>query len=138
MESIVLEPLTEFFDAIRSPVTKDRYQRRLGLFFKFLKIEGDLKAQAREFTSRAKKEPDWATFQINEYMRFHKSRAEKGEISESTLPGFWKPIKLFCEQNDLILNWKKILRRIPTGRNYANDRAPTREEIQKILHYLTL
>jgi hypothetical protein len=135
METIELEPLTEFFDAIRSPLTKDRYERRLGFFFKFLKLEGDLKAQARAFCSKAKLDSPWATYQINEYMRTQKARAERGEIAESTLAGFWKPIKLFTEQNDILLNWKKITRRIPPGRHFANDRAPTREEIISILGY---
>ncbi|HKW05037.1 MAG TPA: hypothetical protein VJN71_07045, partial [Nitrososphaerales archaeon] len=47
----------------------------------------------------------------------------------------WKPIKLFTEQNDILLNWRKITRRIPSGSNYANDRAPTLEEIMGILRY---
>ena len=37
--------------------------------------------------------------------------------------------------NDLILNWKKISRGLPTGRRAANDRAPTIEEIQKLVEY---
>ncbi|MEM3637336.1 MAG: hypothetical protein QXX17_02805 [Conexivisphaerales archaeon] len=43
---------------------------------------------------------------------------------ESTVPNYYKPIKLILEMNDIILNWKKITRRIPTGREFANDRAP--------------
>jgi len=60
---------------------------------------------------------------------------EKKEISESTLPNYYKPIKLFCQENDINLNWKKISRRIPKGRHYANDRTPSIEEIKLILSY---
>ncbi|MGI0081009.1 MAG: hypothetical protein ACRECH_15475, partial [Nitrososphaerales archaeon] len=97
---IELDPLTEFFDAIRSPLTKDRYEHRLDIFFKHAGIEGkDLRERASSFASKAKHDPALATYQINEYMRYQKGRAEKGEIAESTLANFWKPIKLFTEQN---------------------------------------
>lgn len=131
-----IDPLTEFFEAIRSPLTKDRYEHRFDIFLLHAKMEGsDLRERAATFAAKAKRDPSWATFGINEYMRFQKSRAERKEIAESTLANFWKPIKLFCEQNDIILNWRKITRRVPTGRNYADDRAPTIEEIRAILRY---
>jgi hypothetical protein len=38
MAAVVVEPLTEFFDAIRSPVTKDRYAKRLDIFLIFAKL----------------------------------------------------------------------------------------------------
>jgi len=37
--------------------------------------------------------------------------------------------------NDLILNWKKISRGLPEGRRPANDRAPSIEEIRRLLEY---
>jgi hypothetical protein len=139
MESIIeLDPLEEFFSAIKNPLTKDRYEKRLRMFFDFLKLEGDLSKQAKEFLKKAmqdKPEFVWATYKINEYMHFQKLRAEKGEIQESTLPNYYKPIKLFCDENNIVLNWKKISRRIPKGKRHANDRAPTREEIITILGY---
>jgi hypothetical protein len=58
-------------------------------------------------------------------MRFQKERAEKEEISESTVYHFYKPIKLFCDVNDILLNWKKITSGIPRGRRYGDDRAPS-------------
>jgi len=158
--SYELDPLMEFFEAIRSPITKDRYQRRLGQFLTYLKLQRNstlaiespeklwelvqkdtpredapLRQLAKEFYKTAKDDPVSATFEINAWMKLHKDRAAKGEIAESTLANFWKPIKLFCIQNDIVLNWKKILRRVPTGTNYANDRTITREELLKILEY---
>ncbi|MDG6998548.1 MAG: hypothetical protein JRN15_05475 [Nitrososphaerota archaeon] len=129
------DPLVEFFEAIRNPVTKKKYEGRLKMFFDFLKIEGDLAKQARAFRLQADNDPKWATYQINEWIRHHKQRAEAGAISEKTIPGYYKPIRLFCEQNDIILNWKKIARRLPSSKGAANDRAPTREEIKAILNY---
>ena len=37
--------------------------------------------------------------------------------------------------NNLILNWKRIRRGLPLGREASNDRAPTIEEIQKLVEY---
>ena len=130
-----VEPLQEFFDAIRNPITKDRYERRLGQFFKWLKIEGDLKQQSRSFAEQADKDPKWATYTINDYIRFQKERAEAGIISSATVAGYYKPIKLFCEQNDIILNFKKIARRLPTARTAAKDRIPKKEELKALLGY---
>lgn len=134
--TLEIDPLQEFFDAIKSPLTKSRYEKRLDQFFKHVGIEGSsLRERARAFVKRATEDHKWATAVINEYMRYHKMRAERGEIEESTVPNFYKPIKLFCEENDIILNWNKISRRIPKGRHYADDRAPTLEEIRAILQY---
>ena len=60
-----------------------------------------------------------------QYIEYQKERVEKGEIKESTINNYYKSIKLFCEMNDIILNWKKIAKGKPQHRDYANDRAPT-------------
>ncbi len=136
MLAVEVEPLTEFFDAIRSPITKVKYEKRLDLFFRDVGIQGsDLRNRARSFARHAKLDNQWATQVINNYMRKQKERAERKEISESTVPNFFKPIKLFCEMNDVLLNWKKITKRIPRGRSHGQDRVPTVEEIKQILGY---
>lgn len=72
---------------------------------------------------------------IIEFISYQVQRAQKGEISLSTIPNYLKAMKLFCETNDIHVSWRKIARRIPRGRQAANDRAPTREEIQRLLEY---
>jgi integrase len=130
------EPLTEFFQAIRSPVTKRKYELRLAQFFDYLKLEGkDLKERARVFTARAKKEPEWAQSVVTAFVLEQKDRVEKGEINASTISIYVKPLKLFCDMNDVIVNWKKLNRKLPVGRHCANDRAPSRDEILKLLAY---
>lgn len=69
------------------------------------------------------------------YLRYQRGRADRGEVSESTLPNYYKPIKLLCEMNDIVLNWRKITRGLPKGRSYAMDRAPTVEEMRKLMEY---
>ena len=67
--------------------------------------------------------------------RFSNRKGKRDEISESTISNYYKATKLFCEMNNLTLNWKIIRRGIPQGRKAANDRAPTIEEIQKLVEY---
>ena len=60
---------------------------------------------------------------------------QKGEIAESTIPNYFKAIKLFCVMNDIIVNWQKLNKGIPRGNSAAEDRAPTIDEIQKLMEY---
>lgn len=129
------DPLTEFLNAIKNPLTRDHYERHLKPFFEFLKLEGSPKQCARAFIDQAKRDPAWATFRINEYLHAQKLRAENNEISESTLANYWKPVKLLCEESDVLLNWKKIMRRIPKGLSYAEDSIPTIEQIRTLCSY---
>src|SRR3712207_3587991 len=50
---------------------------------------------------------------------------------------FFHPIKLFCEMNDLTtLNWKRLSKALPRVKSHSsNDRAPTIEEIRKLIEY---
>ncbi|MGI0090510.1 MAG: hypothetical protein ACREBS_02255 [Nitrososphaerales archaeon] len=136
MESVLeVDPLTEFFSAIRNPNTRQNYEKDLGKFFDYLKIDQEggsttLKDQARAFTKKAKSDLQWATYQITADVQAQKLRVEKGEIADSRVANLYKPIRLFCEENDIILNWKKLARRMPRGRGAANDRAPALQEIK--------
>ncbi len=56
-------------------------------------------------------------------------------MAESIIRNFYKPIKLFCRVHDIELSRKKITNVIPIGRKFANDRAPTDEEIAKVITY---
>ena len=47
----------------------------------------------------------------------------------------YQAVKLFCDMADIPVSWKKISRGIPKVRKFADDRAPTIEEIQKSTGY---
>jgi hypothetical protein len=47
----------------------------------------------------------------------------------------YQAVELFCEMSDISIPWKKISKGIPRVRKFADDRAPTVEEIQKITEY---
>jgi hypothetical protein len=68
-------------------------------------------------------------------MQFHLDRVNRKEITGATVRNYLKSIKLFCEMADIPVTWKKITRGLPRGKNYADDRIPTIEEIQKLLEY---
>ncbi len=68
-------------------------------------------------------------------MHFQKERVESKEITAATLKNFIKSLKAFCDSADLVIQWKKITRGLPRGRQAANDRAPTIDEIRKLVEY---
>jgi hypothetical protein len=87
------------------------------------------------FSKRAIEDINQLADNIMKYSQHHRQRVERKEITGSTLRNYIKPIKLFREQMDIGIPWKKIMRGMPKGRRYANDRAPTVEEIRKTTEY---
>ena len=116
------EPLEVFLYAIKSNATKQRYLNRLKNFFEFMRIEGDIKTQARAFVIASHvKGKNWVYANVMKFLTFHKERAERGEVSNASVRNYHKPLKLFLEMNDIELPWKKISRGIPRGRRHAAD-----------------
>jgi len=105
------------------------------MLFDFLGLEEPLENQALDFVRRAKEDSNWAYNSFVQFISYQKRRVTRGEIVASTISNYYKAAKLFCEMNDLVINWKKISRGIPTGRHAANDRAPTLEELRKLADY---
>jgi hypothetical protein len=62
-------------------------------------------------------------------LQFPKERVENEEITAATLKNFAKSLKVFCDCADKAIPWKKITKGLPKGRQAANDRAPTLEEL---------
>lgn len=129
------DPMVNFRYGLRAPDTKRQYPRRFQYFLIYLKIEGTLEEQAKAFLRRARQNPQWAQNSLMSYIEYQKERVKKNELAESTITNYYKATKLFCVMNDLSLNWKKIARGLPTGRRAANDRAPTTEELQKLIEF---
>jgi len=126
-----------FVYAIRTQITRDYYLRRLRTFFDFIKLLPNAKIQNRcnHFAAVAIKDNDWTFGKIISFLQFQKERVERKEITAATLYNFVKALKLFCEMSDVPVSWKKITRGLPKVRRFADDRAPTIEEIRKMIEY---
>lgn len=126
-----------FLYAIRSEITRDYYLRRLRIFFNHISLLPDrtMKERCNKFASKGLRDPTWAFHCIVRFMQFQRERVDREEITASTLRNFVKAIKLFCEMCDIQIAWKKISRGLPKIRRFADDRAPTIEEIQSICDY---
>ena len=136
MESLEYDHWTLYLYSMKSPVTKDKYQKRLGKFFNFLGLEGaNIEEKSRVFVEIARKDNNWTFNNILKFVQFHNTRVVKKEISGATVRNYVKSIKLFCDMADLPIAWKKITRGLPRGRQYADDRIPTLEELTKLLEY---
>ena len=132
------QPLSLFLSLLGSPESKRQYPQRLQVFFNFLGLEGDIKDQSTSFIKQYKKQDgEELERQLIMFAAHQKDRVVKKEISPSTVPNYFKAIKLFCEANRMGRNvgWKVVSKAIPRGFSAADDRAPTLEEIQKLLEF---
>jgi hypothetical protein len=126
-----------FVYAFRSQVTRDYYLRRLRIFFNYINFELDktMEQRCKWFVDKGSNDPTWAFNSILRFLQFQKERVENKEITSGTLKNFVKSLKVFCEMADISIPWKKITRGLPNARQSANDRAPTIDEIRKLLEY---
>jgi hypothetical protein len=136
VEEEVSDAYSLFIYAMRSQVTKDYYLRRLRIFFNHLNLlpGGNMEERINLFAAKGKRDPNRA-FSCIESSYNIKRNELKEKRSQGTLRNFVKAIKLFCEMSDIPIAWKKINRGLPKIRRFADDRAPTIEEIQKISDY---
>ena len=129
-----------FLSMLRSPDTKRQYPKRLQYFFDFLKMDGAIEDRALSFVKEFKNKNDDGEElekKLLVFARFQKERVNKKEVSPSTVPNYFKAIKLFCQANRISKNieWKNVTKAMPRGLGAADDRAPTLEEIQELLKF---
>ncbi|MER5175192.1 MAG: hypothetical protein ABJB76_05865 [Candidatus Nitrosocosmicus sp.] len=94
-----------------------------------------IEEQSKIFLLKSKTNPSWAEEMLMMFCNYQKKRVKNGEISKFTIHNYFKETKLFGDMNNVILNWKKISKGIPSNKKVAYDRAPTLEEIQKLIEY---
>lgn len=124
--------------SIRSEITRKYYERRLRKFLHFaqFKLEAtDIEKRCDDFAEEAKLNPNWALNHFIRFLQYQKEKVEKGEITAGTLRNSVKSLKAFCDSADLNIPWKKVTKGLPKARQSSNDRAPTIEEIRRIVDY---
>lgn len=105
-----------FLEELRTDATRRNYARDI---VRFLKNESD------SFLALSKQEKE-------EAIRSH-IRSNRGKISDSYLCSSIVGIKSLLERYEQEVNWNQIKRMLPKVRQVARDRAPTKEEIRKLL-----
>jgi hypothetical protein len=126
-----------FKNAIRSESSLQLYKQYLFHFCEFLKMTTEevvKKYNSEEDTKGSIK----LQRIIEDYVVFLQSKVSNREITPQTCIVRIPPLKLFCEMNDIILNWKKIGKLLPRSSNNATDEAYTREQIKKMLEFADL
>ena len=133
----VTSPYAVFKYSIRTEITRKYYERRIRTFFDHIEFLRGLTIEDRcnYFAEKARGNDVWASNQVITFLQYQKQRVEKNEITAATLSNFVKSIKLFCEMCDIHIHWKKITRGLPRPRMTANDRAPTVEELRRLIEY---
>jgi hypothetical protein len=130
------DPLYAFMHALKSSEARRQYPKRLKMLFDYLKLSGLIEEQAKEFLDKTRQKGiHWAQDRIMVFLDFHKERVRRKDLAAGTLKNYYRAAKLFCEMNDLTLNWKRITKGLPRAKNSSNDRAPTVEEIRKLVEY---
>jgi hypothetical protein len=120
-----------FIYAISTEATMEQYSRHMKAFLKFAGIQKDtLEDGTNELYEIASKDTSWLRDWLIVYLTSQKNRLLKKEISSSTLRNLCKPIKLFCDMNDILINGRLIKRGMPPTRKASTDRPPNLEEVR--------
>jgi integrase len=136
------DPYESFLYALKSSETKRQYPKRFKVVFDYFVSINELKEtqledQCKEVVSKTLQNPHWLTSCLMRFIIFQNERIKNKEIVAITAYNYIRSLKLFIDMNfdTSPINWKKITRGLPSRREIANDRAPTIEEIQKIIEY---
>ena len=145
MSNITLDEenaLQMFLYALRAPESKRQYPRRLKVVLDYLKKKSELKCYTldelcKEFIMKTKQNPKWANSQLMEFVLFQKGRVERGEIVATTIRNYIKATKLFIDMNSEVplVNWRRITKTLPPPKNASNARAPSLNELRKLIEY---
>jgi hypothetical protein len=80
---------------MKSPVTRDKYQKRLGKFFEFIRLDcGSIEDKSKVFVEMARKDSNWTFNNILRFSQFQNSRVVRKEISGATVRNYVKSINI--------------------------------------------
>jgi hypothetical protein len=101
--------------AMKSPVTREKYQILIRKFFEHVGLSGTVQEQANEFCTRAVNDNNWAFNSVIKFIQPQLESVNAKKIAGGTVRNCVKSIKLFCEMADISVPWKKITRGLPRG-----------------------
>lgn len=104
-EQVSNGPYNRFLYALKAPESKRQYPKRLEVFLHFINIDGlNLQEKLYNLYNKARSDTEWFQDSLIDFIVFQKERASRGEIADSTIPNYYKPVKLFCDMNNIIIN----------------------------------
>jgi hypothetical protein len=98
-----------FLYAVRSPVTRDYYLRRLRIFLNHIGLlpAGTMEERYIYLHQKEKRIEVGYLVALLRFLQYQKERVEREEITGATLRNFVKAIKLFCEMSDILFHGKR-------------------------------
>jgi hypothetical protein len=135
LETTTTDPRMLFLYALKAPATRDKYIQRLTKFLDFLGYTCTKEEKARAFAAQARADHIYAFNSVLKFFQSKREQIDRKEMAIGTVRNYVKSIKLFCDMADLQIPWAKITRGLPRGKRFADDRAPTLQEIRKIVEY---
>ena len=133
--SFELYPFSLFINAIRADQTRRKYQALLNTFFDYISIPNtNLEERCKIFVKNCHRggNTKCVTNCVFRYIVHLKERMNRKEIVVSTIYNYLKPIKLFCEMNDIEIKWKKITLGLPKEKNMPKIE---RQQLKKFKDY---
>ena len=93
---VEVNPVTNFFFALKAPESKRQYPKRFEKFLDYLKLEGTFEDKALSFYKKAIENSQWLTNKLVEFAQYQKQRAQKGEISNQLFQIILKQLNSFA------------------------------------------
>jgi len=114
-----------FENSIHSPETRRIYKWALDKFMKYFKL--------KDYDSLASMDGKMLQTMVEDYVMTLKKDGKKRNSILTPITS----LELFCDTNDMVINWKKIRRLLPPSTKRTGSKAYTTEQVQKILEYET-
>jgi len=110
-----------FSNAIHEKTTLEKYVWGLDGFLKFYKL--------KDYDSLASMKVKMLQEMIEDFIMTKKSE----NLSRSGIKNYLNPLEVFCDTNDLMLNWKKINRLVPKQGKKSGGIPYTTEQVAKTI-----
>ena len=118
-------PYQLFYESIKSTSTRKTYEIYIKKFLDYAHTDYD------RFANMAKSEIEELV--VNYVIHLKEQTAKKGVPNPNSYNTMLSPIQTFLEQNDILLNWKKIKRMYPARIASANQSPYTDNDVRELL-----